>query len=132
MADKRTEPQEDKQLKFFDNLVDNGGNVAQAAEAAGYTLSYAYQLAKKYKEYLLDRVQGKIILHSVKAAKVLTDGLSDDGTEANTKLRIDVAKDILDRSGIVKTEKSELKVDSPNGIFILPAKAGVPNDDKNS
>lgn len=123
MSNKRSEPTEPKQIEFFTNLIDNGGNVPQAAEAAGYSKTHAYHLAKKYQNYLLDKVQGHIYLSAVKAAKTLIDGLDEDGKVPNAKVRIDSAKDILDRSGIVKTEKSEIKVDSPNGIFILPAKA---------
>lgn len=132
MSHKRKEPTEEKQIAFFDNLVENGGLVGQAAEAAGYSKSYAYQLAKKYKEYLLDRVEGHIFLSSVKAAKVLTDTMDDDGTTANGKLRMEAAKDVLDRSGVIKTEKSELKVEAPNGVLILPAKKEVKNDDDSS
>lgn len=124
MTAKRTEPQEPKQIEFFDNLIENGGNVPQAAESVGYTKPYAYQLAKKYKDYLLDRVQGSIYLHSVRAAKVLVDSMTDDGSIPNSKLRMEAARDVLDRSGVVKTEKSEMKIDTPNGIFVLPAKKG--------
>ena len=35
---------------------------------------------------------------------------------------MDAAKEVLDRSGIVKQESIKVTVDTPNGVFILPAK----------
>lgn len=122
MAKKLDAPQEERQIKFFDHLIENGGNVAQAAEAAEYDRSYAYQLAKKYSTYLLDRVEGSIVINTVKAAKVVIDNMTDDGTIPSAKLRMDAALQILDRAGLVKTEKSEIRVEAPNGVLILPAK----------
>ena len=113
------EPQEPRQITFFDTLVSNGGDVKAAAEEAEYERSYAYQLAKKYHEYLTSRVQGAFYLDTVRAHRVFSDALTSDGSIVGEKTRMDAAKD---RSGIVKQESIKVTVDTPNGVFILPAK----------
>jgi hypothetical protein len=44
----------------------------------------------------------------------------DDPTELGIKEKLSAAKDLLDRSGVVKTEK--LEVQTSGGIMILPPK----------
>jgi len=44
----------------------------------------------------------------------------NDPTQLGNKEKIAVAKDFLDRAGFVKTDKIEVKTESP--LFILPAK----------
>ena len=51
-------------------------------------------------------------------------GVIDDPVEMGTRDRLAAAKDVLDRIGVSKTDKIEVK--APQGIFILPRK----NDDK--
>jgi hypothetical protein len=43
-----------------------------------------------------------------------------DPTELGIKEKLNAAKDLLDRAGVVKTEKMEIQ--ASNGIMILPAK----------
>ena len=44
----------------------------------------------------------------------------NDTKQLGNKEKIAVAKDFLDRAGFVKTDKIEVKAESP--LFILPAK----------
>jgi hypothetical protein len=62
-------------------------------------------------------------MHAPKAAMAVVGGI-DDPTELGIKEKLAAAKDLLDRSGVVKTEK--LEVQSSGGIMILPPKD---NDD---
>jgi hypothetical protein len=119
---KRTEPQEDRQIKFFDALVESRGNVKQAAEVAEYTMQYGYELARKYKEYLVDRADGILHLHIIQAAATVVDTLKADGRDPAAKLKLDAAAQIMDRTGLSKQERMKVELSTPQGIFILPAK----------
>lgn len=115
-------PQNENQVKFFEYLIGNGGNVASAAEAVGYSRQYAYHLAKEYSEYLLERVQAIMCLESVRAANTVVNTMSDDGSTPNAKLRLEAALQILDRAGITKQDRIKLDVEGGGGVFLLPAK----------
>ncbi len=118
------EPQNERQIKFLDLLVDGTRTVAEAAADTGYPTSYAYTILKEYKEYFMDRVLGKIVLHAPSAANTLIEGLRElDPIKALTlKGRFDFAKDILDRGGFAKRDKVDVTVSDAGGLFILPAK----------
>jgi len=121
------EPENDKQKRFFAELIANGGDVTEAAEAEGYDRAYAYQLAKKYHEYLINEVQGAIYLDTVRAQQVISEALNDKGTDMGVNTKMKAAQDVLDRSGITKQDMLKVTVDTPNGIFILPAKEVDPD-----
>jgi hypothetical protein len=70
------------------------------------------------------------VLHAGKAAKILTDGLSSEGTDMHEKTHTTNAKDILDRVGLVKRDRLDVTVDSASGLVIIPSKVST-NDDKN-
>tara|TARA_Y100000310_G_C20702909_1_gene831680 strand:- start:12246 stop:12644 length:399 start_codon:yes stop_codon:yes gene_type:complete len=116
------EPSNEKQ-EYFLNLVVEGMDVAEAAEEAEYSRVYAYELAKIYREYILERVEGYLCLHAPKAAKRIVEGLDEDGRTPGRKLRMDAAQTVLDRGiGLVKKEQISVDINAGHGIFILPAK----------
>ena len=57
----------------------------------------------------------------------ITTGIKDDPTELGIRDKLNAAKDLLDRSGIIKSEK--MQVESSGGVFILPPKAVIEDDD---
>ena len=104
MAAKRNEPTEERQILFFDTLVGNGGNVSQAAEVANYARTYAYKLAYKYRDYLLKRVEGSMLLDALKAAGIFRDVLnSDDPIKEipGAELKMKAGGQVLDRIGML-------------------------------
>jgi|TARA_R110001592_G_scaffold221303_1_gene476078 hypothetical protein len=121
-------PENDQQKLFFD-LIAAGTSVRDAAAEAEYTYRYGYELLRNYKEYLLDCVEQQLVLHAGKAAKILTDGLSSEGTDMHEKTHTTNAKDILDRVGLVKRDRLDVTVDSASGLVIIPSKVST-NDDK--
>lgn len=131
MTAKATAPTNDQQRAFFDQLIENGGNVKQAADNAGYSTAYAFQLAKKYGDWLRDQVHGALHLNSIRAAKVITDTMDEDGKTPAAKLRMEAAKDVLDRAGIVKNDKMQIEIGSEAGVILLPAKK-EDNDDSHT
>jgi len=46
-----------------------------------------------------------------------------DPTELGIRDKMTAAKDLLDRAGLIKTEK--VNVESSGGLFVLPAKEGT-------
>ena len=48
--------------------------------------------------------------------------LDEDGTTPHASIRIEAAKQILDRIGIVKKDQLDINMKAMHGIFILPAK----------
>jgi hypothetical protein len=115
-------PTNEKQIEFFDRLIDNKGNVAQAAETVGYERSYAHVLARKYKEYLLERVESVLALEGIRAANVVVNAMHEDGTVPNANIRLAAAQQVLDRIGVSKQERMSVDVSAGQGIFVLPKK----------
>jgi hypothetical protein len=52
----------------------------------------------------------------------MVDMLDEDGTTPHAAIRLEAAKQILDRIGIAKKEKVDINVRALQGLFILPAK----------
>jgi hypothetical protein len=111
----------EQQKKFIDALLgDANGNPVRAKELAGYSKTYpTKELMFSLKEHIIEATQLYIAMHAPKAAMAVISGI-DDPTELGIKEKLSAAKDLLDRSGVVKTEK--LEVQTSGGIMILPPK----------
>lgn len=110
----------DREERFIENLLDNGGNVRQAAIDAGYenANSYAYVLRKRLAKEIGEATQQYLAFHGPKAAhKVIS--LMDE--EMPNPVHLAAAKDILDRAGAKVPDESGISVGKAN-IFILPEK----------
>jgi hypothetical protein len=59
---------------------------------------------------------------SMIAARTLHDVLTSDVPMKNLKEKIDVAKTILDRTGIARKEILDVNQTIKGGVFVLPAK----------
>ena len=55
----------------------------------------------------------------------MVNALDDDGTTPGANIRMEAAKQILDRTGLVKKEKIDITGKMAHGIFILPPKDGT-------
>ena len=112
------------QQKTFINALfgEAKGNPKKAGEIAGYSnLSYP-SVVKGLKEIIVDKAEGILAMHSPKAVMGLVDALDEDGMTPSANIRIEAAKQILDRLGIVKKEKIDIYAQVAHGIFILPPK----------
>jgi hypothetical protein len=107
--------------KFLEVLFDEaGGNPAVAKRLAGYSDGYSTRSLTNYlKEEIIEATQLYIAMNAPRAARAIVDGIMDP-TELGIKEKLNAAKDLLDRSGISKTDK--IQVESTNGVMILPAK----------
>ena len=101
------------------------GNPKKAGEIAGYAPSSYPKVVKALKEEILERAEYSLALNSAKAVKGLVDALDEDGKTPGVNIRMEAAKQILDRVGLVKKDKIDITGQVAHGIFILPAKDGI-------
>ena len=101
------------------------GNPKKAGELAGYAPTSYPKVIKSLKDEILERAEYSLALNSAKAVKGLVDALDEDGKTPGVNIRMEAAKQILDRVGLVKKDKIEMTGQVAHGIFILPAKDGA-------
>lgn len=111
----------EQQKIFLEVLFAEGvdGDVIKAKRMAGYSDNYATSvLIKSLEEEILLATRGYLARLGPLAA-VSIGGVLVNPRELGVGNKIKAATDILDRIGIVKTEKVEVQ---GNGIFLLPPK----------
>lgn len=111
----------EKQQKFVDVLFDEArGDPVQAKKLAGYADSVATsQVVNSLQDEIFEATKKFIAQSSTKAAYTMFSVMADP-TDLGVKEKMAAAKDILDRAGLVKTDKVEIKTSDP--LFILPSK----------
>jgi len=113
----------DSQEKFLDVLFGEAkGNPKKAGELAGYSEHSYPKVLRNLKSEIVSRAENYLATHSAKAASKMVDMLDEDGTTPHAAIRLEAAKQILDRIGIAKKEKVDINVKALHGLFILPAK----------
>jgi len=112
----------EKQQKFLDVLFEEaGGNLSTARKLAGYADGVSSKaIAESLSEEIADLTKRFISSSAVKAAYSMFEVMNNP-TDLGNKEKMAAAKDVLDRSGFIKTEKVE--VSAANPLFILPQKA---------
>ena len=112
----------DKQQKFLDVLFEEaGGNLVKAKKLAGYADAVtSRQVAEPLAEEIAALTKKFIASSATKAAYSMFEVMNNP-TDLGNKEKMAAAKDVLDRSGFIKTEKVEVSAASP--LFILPQKA---------
>ena len=118
----------ERQQKFLEVLFeDAGGDVVAAKKLAGYSDNTpTTAIVKGLKEEILDATQMYMARNAPKAAMAMVGGLFDP-TELGIRDKMAAAKELLDRTGLVKTEK--MQVEASGGVMLMPPKAVVVDDD---
>ena len=118
----------DKQQKLLNVLFEEaGGDMVQAKKLAGYAdTSSTAEIVKGIKEEILDATQMYMARNAPRAAIAMVGGLLDP-TELGIRDKMSAAKELLDRTGLVKTEK--MQVEASGGVMLMPPKAIVEDDD---
>ena len=118
----------ERQQKFLDVLFDEaGGNMATAKKLAGYSeTSSTTEIVKGLKEEILEATQMYMARNAPKAAMAMTGALYDP-TELGIRDKMVAAKELLDRVGLVKTEK--MQVEASGGVMLMPPKAPVEDNE---
>jgi hypothetical protein len=114
----------DKQEKFLDELLSNGGHVKNAVAAAGYKEQSRSWLTRSLRDEIIERTRSMLATNSVKAASRIIEGLDADGTVPLNQMdmRLKTAESVLDRVGLGKKQQLEVEGQVMHGIVMLPSK----------
>ena len=124
MARQLTEKQQMLLNVLFEEAA---GDIVQAKKLAGYAdSSSTMEIVKGIKEEILEATQMYMARNAPKAAIAMTHALYDP-TELGIRDKMSAAKELLDRTGLVKTEK--MQVEASGGVMLMPPKAIVEEDD---
>ena len=116
----------DTQEKFLDALFGEAqGNPKRAGELAGYSEHSYPKVLRNLKDEIVKRAENYLAIHSAKAATKMVNMLEEDGTTPHASIRMEAAKQILDRIGLVKKDQVDINMNLKHGMFILPAKDEV-------
>lgn len=113
----------EKQEAFLDALMGEArGNLRKAMDIAGYAKTTKInEVIGGLKEEVIERASLMLALNAPKAAFGIVDVL-DDPSAMGARNSIAAAREILDRSGLVKKEQVEV-TNNGGGMFILPPKS---------
>ena len=114
-----------KQQTFLDHLVDTGGDPKEAAKLAGYSENGHWQVAHALKNEIIELASNILAQSAPKAAIKLVDILDSSVPIPQANIRLQAAQTILDRTGLGKQERLDVKHKVEGGLFILPAKEEI-------
>ena len=111
----------EKQQKLLAVLFDEaGGDIVAAKKIAGYSdATSSTEIINSLKEEILDATSAYMARNAPKAAMAMVGALYDP-TELGIRDKMSAAKELLDRSGLVKTEK--MQVEAKGGVMLMPPK----------
>ena len=117
----------EKQAAFLEALLGEArGNIRAAMDMAGYAKNTkTTEVVGPLKEEITERAGMMLAMNAPKAAFGIVDVL-DDPSALGARNAISAAREVLDRTGLVKKEQVEVSGNA-GGIFILPPKTA--NDD---
>ena len=111
----------EKQQKLLAEMCDEaGGDIVTEKKLAGYhNATSAAEVVKSLKEEIRDATQTYMARNVPKAAMSMVNALYDP-TELGIRDKMQAAKELLDRTGLVKTEK--MQVEAKGGVMLMPPK----------
>jgi len=111
----------EKQQAFLSVLFDEAqGNITRAKELAGYSPNVKNsELINSLKDEILEATQTYMASAAPQAAVAMVSGIIDP-TQLGMRDKLSAAKELLDRTGLVKTEK--MQVEASGGVMVLPPK----------
>lgn len=124
----------EKQAILVEKLVIHGPNYKVIAEELGLTVGNIRERAKHpvVKEEVLRIARDNLAFAAASAAQGMIDLQYADNDTEQGALRLKANESILNRVGITNHTSVEVKADTDNGIFILPAKVLVPKQDNDT
>lgn len=114
----------EKQENFLEFLLETQGDIAKAAELAGYS-GNTNQVIKSLKQEIVDLAQNILAKEAPKAAFKLVEVMTSDKPMPNINAKLQAAQTLLDRVGVTKQDKVEVNHNVSGGIFILPEKESI-------
>ena len=118
----------ERQQKFLAVLMDEaGGDISTAKIMAGYSANTAnLEVTNSLKEEIIDVTHSYLARNVPKAAMAMVGALYDP-TELGIRDKMAAAKELLDRTGLVKTEK--VQIEAKGGVMLMPAKNPIDEDE---
>lgn len=112
----------EKETRFLEVLFEEAeGDPVKAKKLAGYSVKTpTAQIVNQLQDEIFEATKKFISQSSTKAAYTLFKVMDEDDIMLGAKEKMSAAKDLLDRAGLVKTEKVEVTAKEP--VFILPSK----------
>ena len=115
MSNQLTEMQQTFLQVLFDQA---GGDVVTAKKLAGYADGTSTSdIVKSMKEEIMEATQLYMSRNAPRAAVAMVGGLTDP-TELGIRDKMAAAKELLDRTGLVKTDK--MQVEAKSGVLLMP------------
>jgi len=117
----------EKQQKFLDVLFEEArGSMVEAKKLAGYSpTQHTAGIVESLKDEILERTNMYLAQSAPRAAMAMAGALIDP-TEMGIKEKMHAAKEVMDRVGIIKSEK--VQIEASGGVMLLPPKR-VEDDD---
>ena len=111
----------ERQQKFIDALFSEAnGSIKDAKIIAGYSPnSNNNEIISALKDEILEATQTYMAGNAPKAAVAMVSSI-DDPTQLGIRDRLSASQEILDRIGLVKTEK--MQVEATGGVMLMPPK----------
>jgi len=118
----------EKQQAFLDALIGPArGNIREAMNIAGYSgETKQSEVVGPLRDEIIERASMVLAMNAPRAAFGIV-GVLDDPSAMGARNSVAAAREVLDRTGIVKKEQVEVK-GPEGGIFIMPPKQ-VTNDE---
>lgn len=110
------------QEAFLEALMGEAqGNIRAAMRAAGYSdTTKTHEVVGPLRDQIIERASMMLAMNAPKAAFGMI-GVLDDPSALGARNQINAAKEVLDRTGLIKKEQIEVKA-TGGGMFILPPK----------
>ena len=117
----------EKQKKLLEVLFhEAGGDIVTAKKLAGYSdATSSTEVINSLKEEILNATSIYMARNAPKAAMAMVGALYDP-TELGIRDKMSAAKELLDRTGLVKTEK--MQVEARGGVMLMPPKQTEEDD----
>ena len=118
----------DKQADFLEALLGEArGNIRTAMDIAGYSkMIKTSEVVSSLREEITERAGLMLAMNAPKAAFGIVDVF--DPSSLGARNAISAAREVLDRTGLVKKEQVEV-TGNTGGIFILPPKTAANEND---
>lgn len=120
----------EKENAFLDALFskESNGDYRAAMDVAGYSKNeYPARLMRRLKEDIIERAEMVLAANAPKAVLSMT-GILDDPSALGNRERLATSKEILDRVGLVRTEKVEHKGVASAVVLLPPLKEDKDED----
>ena len=111
--------------ELFLAYLENAPSIAAVAAKMELDYNHVYKMYVKLKPVILDRARDNLAMASMKAVSTAVDMMDADASTEKGELRLAAAEKIMDRVGLTRHTSVEVKVESDNGLFILPAKTPI-------